>query len=62
VATADSGNATLGFEAPSLFVAIRTPHPGTNLTAWTLPEDDVAVQFWTAAATSVTPFLQGWLG
>jgi hypothetical protein len=62
VATADSGSATLGFEAPSLFVAIRTPHPGTNLTAWTLPEDDVAVQFWTTAATAVTPFLQGWLG
>ena len=62
VATADSGDSILGFEAPSLFVAIRTPHPGTNLTAWTLPEDDVSVQFWTTAATAVTPFLQGWLG
>ena len=62
VATADSGDSTLGFEAPSLFVAIRTSHPGTNLTAWTLPEDDLSQQFWTTAATAVTPFLQGWLG
>jgi hypothetical protein len=62
VATADSGDTILGFETPSLFAAIRTPHPGTNLTAWTLPENDLAVQFWTTAATAVTPFLQGWLG
>ncbi|MGP8226159.1 MAG: hypothetical protein ACLQGT_08385 [Terracidiphilus sp.] len=62
VATADSGDSILGFEAPSLFVAIRTPHPGTNLTAWTLPEDDLSQLFWTTAASAVTPFLQGWLG
>jgi hypothetical protein len=62
VAAADSGDSTLGFEAPSLFVAIRTPHPAANLTAWTLPEDDLSQQFWTTAATAVTPFLQGWLG
>ncbi len=62
VATADSGSSILGFETPSLFLAIRTPHPGANLIAWTLPEDNVAVEFWTAAATAVTPFLQGWLG
>jgi hypothetical protein len=62
VATADSGDSTLGFEAPSLFVAIRTPHSGSNLIAWTLPEDDLSQQFWTTAATAVTPFLQGWLG
>jgi len=62
VAAADSGSATLGFETPSFFVATRTAHPGTNLTAWTLPENDLAVQFWTTAATAVTPFLQGWLG
>ena len=62
VATADSGSTILSFEAPSLFVAIRAPHPGPNLTAWTLPEDNVAVQFWTTAAEAVTPFLQSWLG
>ena len=62
VAMAAQDGATLGFEAPSLFVAIRTPHPGTNLTAWALPENQVAVQAWTTAATAVTPFLQGWLG
>ena len=62
VATAGVDSATLGFEAPSLFVAIRTPHPGTNLTVWTRPEDDAAAGAWTAAATVVTPFLQSWLG
>jgi hypothetical protein len=62
VATASFASAALGFEAPSLFVAIRTPHTSANLTAWTLPEDNVAVEFWTTAAEAVTPFLQGWLG
>jgi hypothetical protein len=61
-ATADSGSAILGFEAPSLFVAIRTPHPGPNLTAYTLPEDNVSVVFWTDAAGAVKPFLENWLG
>ena len=58
----NSTTATLGFEAPSLFVAMRKAHPGANLTAWTLPDNEVAVQSWTAAAATVTPFLQGWLG
>jgi hypothetical protein len=62
VATAMLDGATLGFEAPSLFVAIRTPHAGTNFIAWTLPENDVSVQSWADAAATVTPFLQGWLG
>ena len=62
VATASLDGATLGFEAPSLFVAIRTPHPATNTTVWTLPEDDAAVPAWATAAASVTPFLQSWLG
>ena len=86
VATADSGSATLGFEAPSLFAAIRTPHvafarsevssedapslidaihtphAAPSLTAWTLADDNVSVEFWTSAASAVTPFLQGWLG
>ena len=62
IATADSGLSTLGFDAPSLFVANRAPHTGANLTAWTLPEDNVSVVFWTTAATAVTPFLKGWLG
>jgi hypothetical protein len=62
VATADTGTTILGFEAPSLFVAIRMPHQGTNLALWTLPEDAPAIEAWTAAATAVTPFLQNWLG
>jgi hypothetical protein len=62
VASADSGTTTLGFEAPSLFVAIRIPHLATNTTIFTLPEDESAVPAWTAATAEVTPFLQGWLG
>jgi hypothetical protein len=62
VATASLEGATLGFEAPSLFVAIRAPHPGPNLTAWTLPDDNLSVEYWTTPASAVTPFLEGWLG
>jgi len=62
VATADNGGETLAFDAPSLFVAIRTPRNAPNTMIWVLPEDDAAVKEWTDAATAVTPFLQGWLG
>ena len=50
IATAQIDESSLGFEAPSLVVAIRTAHPGTNVTAWTLPDNEVAVQSWTEAA------------
>jgi hypothetical protein len=62
VATADDGGETLGFEAPSLFVAVRTPRTADNTMLWVLPDDQSAVQSWSAAAATVTPFLQGWLG
>jgi hypothetical protein len=62
VATASAESATLGFEAPSLFVASRTAHAAANTSLLTLPIDEAAVQSWTAAATAVTPYLQGWLG
>lgn len=62
VATAKLENATLGFESPSLFVAVRAPHAATNATLWTLPEDARMVDAWAAAAADVTPFLEGWLG
>ncbi len=62
VATAGIEFSTLGFEAPSLFVAKRTPHKAINTTLWTLPIDEAAVESWTASAAVVTPFLQGWLG
>jgi hypothetical protein len=62
VATADTGSSILGFEAPSLFIAKRTPHPATNTTIWTQPENDLAAADWAAATAAVTPFLQGWLG
>jgi len=62
VATADNLGETLGFDAPSLFLAIRTARSAPNIALWVLPEHEAAVQSWTAAATAVTPFLQGWLG
>jgi hypothetical protein len=62
IATASLGAATLGFEAPSLFVAVCTPRQAENTTLWTLPSDEPAVADWASAAAAVTPFLQGWLG
>jgi len=62
VATASLDDALLGFQAPSLFVAIRTPVQADNATLWTLPADSAAVPDWSAAAKAVTPFLEGWLG
>jgi hypothetical protein len=62
VAAADNQGEVLGFEAPSLFVAIRTPRSGPDFTIWSLPNDLADVSAWTDAAAAVTPFLQGWLG
>jgi hypothetical protein len=62
VATADSQSTILSFEVPSLFVAIRTPHLGPALAAWTIPDDDISVGFWTEAAATVKPLLENWLG
>ena len=62
VATAQLDQRALGFEAPSIVVAIRKAHEEANLTAWTLPENEISVQSWTTAAATVTPFLQSWLG
>lgn len=62
VATASLPGAPLGFDAPSLFVAERTAHPGTNATFWVLPASDAAVPGWAESTARVTPFLQGWLG
>jgi hypothetical protein len=62
VATASLDSATLGFEAPSLFLAIRTPRQATNTTLFTLPADEPVIEGWASAAAFVAPFLQGWLG
>ena len=62
VAAATLDSATLGFEAPSLFAAVRAEHHAANTTLWTLPNADEAVDEWASAASTVTPFLQGWLG
>lgn len=62
VGTASFESAALGFEAPSLFVAMRNAHSTNDAAFWTVPSDDPAVESWTAAETMVAPFLQGWLG
>jgi len=62
VATATLSSATLGFESPSLFAAVRAEHHATNTTLWTLPNADETVDEWSSAASTVTPFLQSWLG
>ena len=62
VETADSGETTLGFSTPSLFVAMRKPAKGSEMSLFVVPEDAPAVDAWTAAEKVVTPFLQGWLG
>ncbi len=62
VATATLDGVTLGFESPSLFIAIRNHHAGPDMNLWTLPTDDSAVLSWTAAANEVLPFLKNWLG
>jgi hypothetical protein len=61
-ATAKLENTTLGFDAPSLFVAIRTPHPAANTTLWSVSADAPALPDWSLAASTVTPFLESWLG
>ena len=43
VATASLDSADLGFEAPSLFVAVREPKAAANTTLWILPADEPAV-------------------
>jgi len=62
VATAEWSSVALGFEAPSLFLAVRKPAPAKNTTIWTRAEDAANVDAWTQAATTVTPFLETWLG
>jgi len=62
VGTAVLSTSTLGFEAPSLFVALRQAHSATNTTLWTLPASDAGVAAWSESAAHVTPFLQQWLG
>jgi len=62
IASASLDQPALGFEAPSLFLAVRTAHQATNTTLYTVPEDDSAIEGWASAASYVTPFLQGWLG
>ena len=69
VASATFAPAALGFVAPSLFVAARTAHPadapaGTtpNVIALTTPDSEVSVTAWLDAASTVTPFVQRWLG
>jgi hypothetical protein len=62
IATATAEAPALGFLAPSIFVAVRKAHASDQLTAWTIPDDEVSVQSWIDAASTVAPFVEGWLG
>jgi hypothetical protein len=62
VATAELPATKLGFEAPSLFVATRRQEQAANTELWIRPEDEASVPDWALAATTVSPFLEGWLG
>jgi hypothetical protein len=62
ITQAESPATILGFEAPSLFVAIRSLHSGVNTFYWILPENEAALQAWVKAVDTVTPFLKSWLG
>ena len=62
LATADTGETKLSFESPSLFVTTETAHLGTHLTVHTRPDGDAAAKSWLAAANSVSPMMERWLG
>jgi len=62
VATASVEDSTLGFEAPSIFLAVRTAKQTTNAKIFALAPDEPAVEDWSASAAAVTPFVEGWLG
>ncbi len=62
VTSARLEESTLGFEAPSLFLANRSQHSAINATVWSRPESERNVAGWVSAAADVTPFLQSWLG
>lgn len=62
IATADSGQTRLGFESPSLFVTTQTAHPGSHVTAYTVPEDDASAKTWLASAENVSAMIERWLG
>jgi len=62
IATASIETSHLGFEAPSLFLAVRTQKHAENTEIFALASDQAAVEDWSASAAAVTPFLQGWLG
>jgi hypothetical protein len=62
VATADSKSTTLGFEAPSLFLATQVGHPGLHMTVYAVPSDEAAAKVWLAAAENVSPMIERWLG
>jgi hypothetical protein len=57
IATASLDTPALGFEAPSLFLAIRTPKQAANATLFILPGDDSAVE---AGAPGDGSSSQGW--
>ncbi len=62
VAKAELSDSILGFETPSLFVAVRKPVEGSDVTLWTRDEDEATASDWLSAVPAVAPFLESWLG
>jgi hypothetical protein len=62
VANASVDTAALGFQAPSIFLALRAPKHAQNAEIFAMPSNEPAVEDWSASAAAVSPFLQDWLG
>ena len=58
VATASSTARPSALRRPASLSPSARPTPPPTPPLWTLPDDEAAVQSWTAAAATVTPFLQ----
>jgi len=62
IASAELPATTLGFEAPSLFLAMRTAHPGQRMVIWSTEADPAPVAAWSSAAEPASAFVESWLG
>ena len=62
IATAKLPETRLGFAAPSLFMAPRTPQSGNGLKLYTRQSDAAAAQSYMTAASILTPLMADWLG
>jgi len=62
VAHANFEDRLLGFDEPSLFVAIRSEHTTRNMSLWAREQNETKLKLWLNAASDVSPLLMTWLG